>query len=161
MLDFIGFFGPQILFLVTLVALYPQKRFMIFYVIAMVFNSLLNFGLKAIIKQPRPEGELNVYGKKHSPRLLSDVYGMPSGHSQHVFLSTVYVYLVLKNNGLTLFYFLLSLLTLSQRVKYKNHTVVQVIVGSCIGAIVAYLAYIMALKGPSTNWTVGYFRSTN
>ena len=144
MLNFIGFFGPQILFFVSLVALYPQKRFMIVYVIAMIFNSLVNFGLKGIIKQPRPEGDLTVFGKKHSPRILSDVYGMPSGHSQHVFLSTVYIYLVLKNNGLTLFYFLLSLLTLSQRVKYKNHTVIQVIVGSCIGAFVAYLAYEFA-----------------
>jgi len=156
--DYIGFFGPQILFLVSLVALYSQKTFLIVYVIAMGFNSLLNFAIKALVKQPRPNGDLNVFnGKRHRPRILSDIYGMPSGHSQQVFLSTVFVYLVLKNNKLTFFYFILSLLTLTQRVNYKNHTVMQVIVGSCVGAIVAYLAYIMAkLYDSSTKRTVRY-----
>ena len=75
---------------------------------------------------------------------------MPSGHSQHVFLSTTYIYLVLRNINLTLFYFLFSLLTLVQRVRYRNHTIKQVIVGGSIGAFIAYIAYTYA-----TNSLVG------
>lgn len=143
--DFIGFFCPQILFVVSVVLLYSKKVFMITYIIAIIFNSLLNFGLKAVIKQPRPTRDLNVFnGKKHKPRILSDIYGMPSGHSQQVFLSTTYIYLVLKNGNLTILYFLLSLLTLRQRVNFKNHTVPQVIVGAFVGIIVGFLAYFMA-----------------
>ena len=66
---------------------------------------------------------------------------MPSGHSQMVLFSTTYIYLVLKNIPLTLFYLLLTLNTLVQRIRYKNHTVMQVIVGSLVGALVAYLVY--------------------
>lgn len=111
----------------------------------MVFNSLLNFILKAIIKQPRPKGDLNLNGKKHSPRILSDVYGMPSGHAQGVVLSTVYIYSVLKNVEITTFYILLSLLTMSQRVIYKNHTISQVLVGAFVGAFIGYFACQTAL----------------
>ena len=145
-IDFIGYFGPQLLFFLTLYLLYPTKTYLIVYVIAIIFNSLLNFIIKGIIKQPRPKEDLDVFNpeKKHSPRIASDIYGMPSGHSQHVFLSTTYIYLVLRNINLTLFYFLFSLLTLIQRVRYRNHTIKQVIVGGSIGAFIAYIAYTYA-----------------
>ena len=110
-IDFLGYFGPQLLFFLTIYLLYSTKTYLIVYVIAIIFNSLLNFIIKGIIKQPRPKEDLDVFNpeKKHSPRIASDIYGMPSGHSQHVFLSTTYIYLVLRNINLTLFYFIFSL----------------------------------------------------
>jgi len=58
----------------------------------------------------------------------------------------MFIYLVFKNNYLTLFYFILSLLTLYQRVKYKNHTFNQVIVGSIVGSIVGYFIFYISTK---------------
>lgn len=145
-IDFIGYFGPQLLFFLTLYLLYSTKTYFFVYIVAIFFNSLLNFIIKAIVKQPRPKEDLDVFNpeKKHSPRIASDIYGMPSGHSQHVFLSTTYIYLVLRNTSLTLFYFIFSLLTLIQRVRYRNHTIKQVIVGGFIGVFLAYIAYTYA-----------------
>jgi len=145
-IDLLGYFGPQLLFFLTLYFLYSTKTYFTVYIVTIFFSGLLNFIIKGIVKQPRPKEDLDVFNpeNKHSPRISSDIYGMPSGHSQHVFLSTTYIYLVLRNINLTLFYLLLSLLTLSQRVKYKNHTILQVIVGGFVGMFLAYIAYTYA-----------------
>lgn len=151
-LDFLGYFGPQLLFFLSIYLLYSTKTYLIVYVVTMVCSSLLNFVIKGIVKQSRPKEDLDIFNpeKKHSPRIASDIYGMPSGHSQHVFLSTTYIYLVLKNINLTLFYFVFSLLTLVQRVRYRNHTIKQVVVGGFVGVLLAYVAYMYA-----TNTLVG------
>ena len=107
----------------------------------------MNNILKQIIKQPRPKGDLDIHNptKKHSySHNPIQLYGMPSGHSQMALFSTTYIYLVLKNIPVTLFYLLLTLNTLVQRIRYRNHTVMQVIVGSIVGALVAYVSYTYA-----------------
>ena len=66
-IDFLGYFGPQLLFFLTLYLLYSTKTYLIVYIIAIIFNSLLNFVIKGIIKQPRPKEDLDVFNpeKKH------------------------------------------------------------------------------------------------
>jgi membrane-associated phospholipid phosphatase len=116
-------------------------------VVGFVLNIVVNNILKQIIKQPRPKGDLDIFdpSKKHNySRNPVQVYGMPSGHSQMVLFSTTYIYLVFKNIPITLLYLLLTLNTVIQRIRYKNHTVMQVIVGSFVGAFLAYIAYTYA-----------------
>ena len=143
-IDLIGYYGPIILATLSLFLLYPTKTYLLFYVVGFIFNIVVNNILKQIIKQPRPKGDLDIFdpSKKHSySHNPVQVYGMPSGHSQMVLFSTTYIYLVLKNIPLTLLYVLLTLNTIVQRIRYKNHTVMQVIVGSLVGALVACIAY--------------------
>jgi len=143
-IDLIGYYGPIILGILTLFLLYSTKTYLIFYVVGFLLNIVVNNILKQIIKQPRPKGDLDIFdpSKKHNySHNPVQIYGMPSGHSQMVLFSTTYIYLVLKNIPLTLFYVLLTLNTIFQRIRYKNHTVMQVIVGSLVGALVAYVAY--------------------
>jgi membrane-associated phospholipid phosphatase len=71
-------------------------------------------------------------------RLGFDRFGMPSGHAQSVFFSTAFIYFALKNVKISLFYLLISLNTLYQRVKYKNHSIGQVIIGSLVGSVIGY-----------------------
>ena len=108
----------------------------------------MNFLIKGIVKQPRPKGDYDVFkpNEKHSARISTDIYGMPSGHSQHALYSVVFIHLVLKNTNITLLYILISLATLYQRVKYRNHYIIQVIVGGIIGSILAYYMYMYADK---------------
>ena len=47
---------------------------------------------------------------------------------------------------ITIFYAIISLLTMYQRIKYKNHSVIQVIVGAIMGAVIGYSFYIYARK---------------
>jgi membrane-associated phospholipid phosphatase len=154
--DLIGYYGPMVLGVLSLLLLYSTKTYLVVYVVGFLLNILVNNILKQIIKQPRPKGDLDIFdpSKKHNySHNPIQVYGMPSGHSQMVLFSTVYVYLVFKNTPLTLFYVLLTLNTVVQRIRYKNHTVMQVIVGSFVGALVAYLVYQYA-----TNHLVGKLR---
>jgi membrane-associated phospholipid phosphatase len=143
-IDLIGYYGPIILGILSLFLLYSTKTYLIFYVVGFLLNIVVNNILKQIIKQPRPKGDLDIFdpSKKHNySHNPIQVYGMPSGHSQMVLFSTTYIYLVLKNIPITLFYLLLTLNTLVQRIRYKNHTIMQVVVGSLVGALVAYLVY--------------------
>jgi len=148
-IDLVGYYGPIILGVLSLFLLYPTKMYLIIYVLGFILNIVVNNILKQIIKQPRPKGDFDIHNpsKKHNyGHNPIQVYGMPSGHSQMVIFSTVYTYLVFKNIKLTLFYLLLSLNTIIQRVRYRNHTVMQVIVGSLVGGLVAYLVYNYASK---------------
>jgi len=143
-IDLIGYYGPIILGILTLFLLYSTKTYLVVYVFGFMLNIVVNNILKQIIKQPRPKGDLDIFNpsKKHNySHNPIQVYGMPSGHSQMVLFSTTYTYLVFKNIPLTLFYLLLTLNTIVQRVRYRNHTVMQVIVGSFVGALVAYVVY--------------------
>jgi len=143
-IDLIGYYGPIILGILTLFLLYSTKTYLVVYVFGFILNIVVNNILKQIIKQPRPKGDLDIFNpsKKHNySHNPIQVYGMPSGHSQMVLFSTTYTYLVFKNIPLTLFYLLLTLNTIFQRVRYRNHTVMQVIVGSFVGALVAYVVY--------------------
>ena len=147
-IDLIGYYGPQILFGSSIFLLYKKSNYLFVYIIGFILDTILNFLIKGIVKQPRPKGDYNIFKplEQQSPRILSDMYGMPSGHSQHVFYSTVFIHFVLKNTNITLLYLFISLLTLYQRVKYKNHYIIQVIVGGLIGACLAYYMYMYASK---------------
>lgn len=147
-IDLIGYFGPQTLFGSSIYLLYNKSNYLFFYIIGFIINIIVNFILKEIVKQPRPKGDYNIFNpsESHKSRFLSGIYGMPSGHAQHVLYSTIFIYLVFKNTNLTLVYALISLLTLYERVKYKNHTIIQVIVGAVVGALIAYYSYNCATK---------------
>jgi membrane-associated phospholipid phosphatase len=147
-IDLIGYYGPQILFASSIFLLYKKSNYLFVYIIGFILDTFLNFLIKGIVKQPRPKGDYNIFKplQHHGLRFSSDIYGMPSGHSQHVFYSTIFIYLVLKNTNITFIYILISILTLIQRVKYQNHFIKQVIVGGLIGACLAYYMYMYADK---------------
>ena len=71
---------------------------------------------------------------------------MPSGHSESAFYSTSYIHFALKNENITFIYTVFSLITLSQRVYFKYHTVLQVIIGSIVGIVFSYFIYYLAKK---------------
>jgi membrane-associated phospholipid phosphatase len=150
-IDIIGYFGPQILILFTIFLLFNKYTLLQIYLIGFVINSFLNFVLKGIIKQPRPSEDKHVFnvwlnnGMK-GDRLWFDRFGMPSGHAQSVFYSTFFISFALQNTNINILYLIISLNTLYQRVKYKNHTVLQVIVGAIVGTIIGSLLYYYSQK---------------
>jgi membrane-associated phospholipid phosphatase len=148
----VGEYGPLLLFLQSLLLLRKREIFLDYYAIGFFLNILLNFILKVIIKEPRPSVDKKTFDlalkymrdKDYRNALSYDVFGMPSGHAQGAFYSTLFIWFVEKNMNLTLFYLFVSLITLYQRVEYKFHTVLQVILGSLIGTIIGSLVYFMA-----------------
>jgi membrane-associated phospholipid phosphatase len=148
LIDVIGYLAPNILFIMSCYLLWSKPFLLIYYFIGFFINILLNITLKTILKQPRPSEDIKIFNTalNNGKRMSFDVYGMPSGHAETSFYSVIFIYLVFKNNYLTIFYFIISLLTLYQRVKYKNHTFNQVIVGSIIGSFFAYFIYYISIK---------------
>jgi membrane-associated phospholipid phosphatase len=73
-----------------------------------------------------------------------DIFGMPSGHAQSCLFSSVYTYLSLKDNNILYLYLFFSLLTVIQRVVFKYHTILQVIIGSIVGSLLGYYMYTRA-----------------
>jgi membrane-associated phospholipid phosphatase len=100
--------------------------------------------LKHIIKQPRPSQDLSLFNASiaHGRRMSFDVYGMPSGHAQNVFYSTTFIFFSLNNPVISIIYLIIAINTGYQRIKYNNHTLLQVICGAFMGIFVGYAAYL-------------------
>ena len=149
--DTIGYFGPQILFLTTFFILYKKIKLLQIYIFGYIINILLNIVLKGVIKEPRPSEDKHIFNiwlnnVMKADRNWYDHFGMPSGHAENVFYSTAFIFFSIKNFYWMLFYLIISLNTIYQRVKYKNHTISQVIVGSIIGSIIGWMFYYLAIR---------------
>ena len=146
--DYLGYFGPNILLILSILLLSVKNycSYLSYYLIGYILNILLNYVLKGIIQQPRPneDKKLIEMALHNGKRFGYDIYGMPSGHSQGVFYSTAFIHLVLKNPQITLIFFLVSLNTIIQRVNYKNHTILQVLIGALVGIAFANIVYYYA-----------------
>lgn len=101
------------------------------FVLFMIANELFNRFLKTVIREERPSELI-------SDKTDSAYYGMPSGHSQHVFFSAMY--LQLQGIEYREFIWLVALITMYERVANNKHTIRQVIVGALIGLGVGYFA---------------------
>jgi membrane-associated phospholipid phosphatase len=156
-----GNFGPVILFFLSIFLLWNNDNLFFYYIVGIFSNSILNLILKGLIQQPRPGEDITKFNLAltHGKRFLfkdgipHDIFGMPSGHSQSVLFSTVFVYLSLRKNKLLYIYLIISLLTITQRVVYDYHTILQVIAGSLVGGSFGYFVYYLArekIKGHIT-----------
>ena len=151
-LDYIGIYGPLILFLISVFLLWNKSNYLTYYVYGFILNGLLTLFLKGIFKQPRPSEDPKLFNLaiKESKRFKfidgypHDIFGMPSGHSSYVIFSTMFIFCVFKNNRFLLLYLLFSMITMIQRITSNNHTLTQIIAGAIVGAIFSYLIFYMA-----------------
>ena len=138
LLDYVGFFGPIILFCISVWKLSVRVPFLYGYLGLFLASTVVNKVLKVLFKEPRPEGSMTIVGE---PYQGADEYGMPSGHAQSVAFSTTYLYLVTKNMLWLALELCVVALTLIQRWKYKNHSVSQLVIGALVGAFWGYYGY--------------------
>lgn len=145
----VGEYSHLILILSSLAILYNKPTLYYYYIVGIIINSILNINLKLLIREPRPLPlkKANYHHNFIASNLTHfHTYGMPSGHAQIVFFSTMYIWLACKNIKITLFYLCVSLITLYQRVKYNMHTIFQVMVGSLIGSLMGALTFVLFKK---------------
>ena len=146
--DYIGYLGPLLLLGSTLILLKDKGTLLTIYVVGYIINIIITMILKSIIKQPRPSEDIHIFNASmaNGKRISFDVYGMPSGHSSSVFYSTAFIFFALNNPIITIYYLIIAINTGYQRVKYKNHTILQVICGAISGIIIGYSAYLFGNK---------------
>jgi membrane-associated phospholipid phosphatase len=153
-LKYTGKYGPFILFFSTVFLLWNKNNALIYYLVGFCLNSILNVFLKLLIRQPRPSDDKQKFdlaldkGRRFlfDSGIPYDVFGMPSGHSQSVAFTTVFVLMTIPNNAFRMFCVAIALITLWQRVQYNRHTIMQVTVGSMVGGLIAYFMFYMNRK---------------
>ena len=154
----IGQYGPKLLLVFSMILLWDKSYNLYYYCIGYVMNHILNWVLKTIIKQPRPDIDETTFklALKHGKRYINrnglpyGIFGMPSGHSESCLFSTTFVFLVLRDYKILGGCLLLSIVTICQRVAFNHHTIAQVIVGAVVGLIFGQLIYCLsqqAIKG--------------
>ena len=144
--------GPTVLFFYSLLLLWNKNTLFYYYLYGFFLNVILNFILKGLIKEPRPNEDPKLFNiaLKHSIRFKFingypyDIFGMPSGHAQSAFFSTIFIYLALKDIKISVIYLIISLLTMYQRVLFKDHTVLQILAGSIVGILFSGFMYFMS-----------------
>jgi membrane-associated phospholipid phosphatase len=147
-----GEYGPIILIILSWFLLWDNENLFFYYNVGLFANAVLNLLLKGIIQEPRPMfdskkihlAKTNAKNYFFQNGIPFDMFGMPSGHAQMSFFTTIFIYLSLKRKNLLYFYLFYSILICYQRVKYDYHSVSQVIVGSIVGLAFGYFIYQLA-----------------
>jgi len=145
-------YGPFLLIILSWFLLWNKNTLFFYYTIGLFLDTILNLVLKGLFKQPRPSADPQKFNLAitHGKRFLFkdgmpyDIFGMPSGHSQSVLFSTVFMYFSLKDKKIIYIYLIISLLTIIQRIYSYNHTLFQTIVGTFIGSLVGYLMFFLS-----------------
>ena len=156
-----GTYGPIIQIFLSMYLLWDKNNLFFYYTVGIFVNAIFNLILKGLIQQPRPSEDPKMFelALKHSKRFLfkdgipHDIFGMPSGHAQTSFFSTIFIYLSLRKTNVLYTYLFISLLTMAQRVVYNFHTTFQVLVGAVVGSGFGYFVYELArvkIKGHIT-----------
>ena len=148
----LGEYGPIILILISWYLLWDHKNLFFYYNIGIFSIAILNLILKGIIQEPRPmfDSKKISLAKIHAKQYFFqngipfDIFGMPSGHAQMSFFTSVFIYLSLKHTNLLYFYLAFTILICYQRVKFDYHTILQVFVGGIVGSLFAYFVYQLA-----------------
>ena len=148
----LGEYGPIILILISWYLLWDHKNLFFYYNIGIFSSAILNLILKGIIQEPRPmfDSKKISLAKIHAKQYFFqngipfDIFGMPSGHAQMSFFTSVFIYLSLKHTNLLYFYLAFTILICYQRVKFDYHTILQVFVGGIVGSLFAYFVYQLA-----------------
>jgi len=148
LLDYVGLYAPVILFILTLFLLRNMTTYLQFYVTGTILNNIINIILKLVFKEPRPNNEQKAIeiGVVNGARIGFDKFGMPSGHAQNCGYNLAFINLTLNNQFVSTLYAVITIISLLQRYLYKNHTVLQLLVGLFVGICFGYVIYLIGNK---------------
>jgi membrane-associated phospholipid phosphatase len=141
--DYLGFMGPKVAELVTIVALCNRPAYLLTYFVFFKVQKKINHYLKDHIKEPRPTGynmEKYADGGNYGP---GDQYGMPSEHSTATTYSTAYLWLVATPPQFVAVQALVTMNTWRQRYVFHKHYIHQMAVGAIVGVATAYAAVVV------------------
>ena len=146
--SYVGVYAPVILFILTVFLLINKQIFLKLYISGFVINVILNMILKIIIKDPRPSNDQKTIeiGVFNGSKIGPDKFGMPSGHAQNCGYCLSFITMVLNNPNISIFYLLISFISMCQRYIYKNHNIFQLFIGFLIGGGFGIFIYSIGNK---------------
>ena len=151
-IDYIGYYSPLILLVLSTLLLRNNCKYLKYFIYGYTGTNILNILLKLLIQQPRPTKDIKVLelAIKNGQRIGFDKYGMPSGHAQICGFCLAFIMLVFNEPYLTTAYLVIAIITMYQRYKYNNHTIMQLFVGFLLGLFTGVITYFLgnkAIKG--------------
>jgi membrane-associated phospholipid phosphatase len=148
LINYIGYYAPIILFILSIFLLRNLKTYLYVFVSGFILNNILNLILKLAIKEPRPSKDQKAIeiGVVNGARIGFDKFGMPSGHAQNCGYFIAFITMALNNPFITTFYLLISVISLFQRYLNNNHSALQLVVGFSIGLGFGLLLYQIGTK---------------
>jgi len=133
----IGYFSELLVAIIVCSMIYTQPVDLTIFVVVLAFSGITNKYLKTIIKQNRPYNSMKFLNTEH---FTQKVYGMPSGHSQNVVFSILYLFWTThKFVPWTAMCTVIGILMFIERWFFHNHTPFQLIMGGVVGAALAYV----------------------
>lgn len=121
------------------------------FLLGTLFNEILNFALKSLLKEPRPE-----WGKVKGIHDHAPAHGMPSNHAQFAGFNAAWILLWIAFSWRSvgrlwrfmaaLAALMLGLVTAGSRVYLHYHDTRQIAVGLAVGALFASLWYFLVLE---------------
>lgn len=147
-IDYIGYYAPMLLLFITAFFLRNKCTYLKYFLFGYAGTFVLNSVLKLLIQEPRPSKDIRTLeiAIKNGHRLGFDKYGMPSGHAQTCGFCLAFMTMLFKSPFISLFYAVLSMITMYQRYIYRNHTIMQLIIGFAIGLISGVGVYLLGYK---------------
>lgn len=146
MISYLGVMAPFILFFLSIFLLLYKQNYLKFFIMGALLNNILNIILKLLIQEPRPSEDIKAIeiGIVNGHRSSFDKFGMPSGHAENCGYMLSFMTMVYKSPNITSLYFIITILTIFQRYLFKNHTILQLIVGLLIGCLFGYITFMLA-----------------
>lgn len=141
--EYIAFNGPYIVSIITAITLLYRIPYLFAFIISRFANEQINKILKLTVKEERPKDNKNYGNEKYEG---ASRYAWPSGHTQEIFFSIIFLYLATKSTPLLILTSFIAAMTFYQRLSSKKHTVSQLLAGSVIGSINGYIAYRITKK---------------
>jgi membrane-associated phospholipid phosphatase len=139
-IDGIGFFGPHIMLMITVVILWKQSKYFYGYLLFFIINTSINKLLKQLVREPRPKDGKNIMDFEKTTYDGVEEYGMPSGHAQSCFYSLTYLYLVKESPTWLLLELFIASASFYQRWSYHRHTAKQLLIGSVVGIFIGWVS---------------------
>lgn len=153
--DYIGYYGPVILFAATFYCLLQRSPYLIAFTAGSVINTYLNGFLKQLFREPRPPNQIVFIDDEKLSG--AHYYGLPSGHAQASAFALVFLFLVKGPPMIQYFMTGIFIITLFQRWKYNRHSIKQLAFGSMVGAFNAWIIHYLIqlhLYGYKYQWSL-------
>jgi membrane-associated phospholipid phosphatase len=121
------------------------------YICGIIVTVLLNVFLKWVFLLPRPSADLEQFKTslklhKNDPSFIMVHCGMPSGHAQLAGFALTYIILATHSWWIWSFVTLFTIGVCIQRVMTNAHTVLQVLVGLCVGMAIGVATYNVMVR---------------
>lgn len=154
----ITFFGEAWAFLCAiLIMIFISYRRAVYIAFAGIISIPIIQSLKSVFAHPRPIRYFEMAG---SPDLFSRIEGVdwltgmnsfPSGHTAAAFVLFSIIGLTAKNKTLGAFWLIPAISAGASRIYLRHHFLEDVLLGACLGLMIAYFTIIL-LQKPSKKW---------